>query len=182
MDFGIRFFLTRMIPGFAPAVGIPFPVSPVSRPCKRRRRKTSAAGAIRWSIRSTRSIARTIRTGISRCWSTGCCPRTGRRCWSRRATSASAERKSEKKSTRPGALFLTEAENRKPKTGTKNYSASFFAPGFVSMLLPKTKKRWYRNSVTKFRIMLSAVTRYSFQPRVSTSQLPSQVLSGVNTA
>lgn len=43
MDYGIRFFLTRMIPGFAPAVGIPFPVSPVSRPGKRRRRKTDAA-------------------------------------------------------------------------------------------------------------------------------------------
>lgn len=43
MDFGIRFFLTRMISGFASAVGIPFPVSPVSRPGKRRRRKKDAA-------------------------------------------------------------------------------------------------------------------------------------------
>lgn len=37
----------------------------------------------------------------------------------------------------------------------------------LSMLLPNTKNRWYRNSVTKLRSMLRTVTRYSFHFRVS---------------
>lgn len=39
-----------------------------------------------------------------------------------------------------------------------------------------------RYSVTKFKSIFITVTRYSFQPQRSTSQLPKMVDSGVNTA
>ena len=55
----------------------------------------------------------------------------------------------------------------------------FFA---LSIDLPKTKNRWYRNSVEKFSSIFTIVTRYSFQPSVSLSQWPSQVDSGVKSA
>ena len=82
-------------------------------------------------------------------------------------------------------MFIPERQKQGPPAKVPEVGASmgvyedFF---FVSMLLPKTKKRWYRNSVTKFTIMFRAVTRYSFQPRSSASQFPTMVLKGVNTA
>ena len=50
------------------------------------------------------------------------------------------------------------------------------------MLPRKTTKVSNRYSVTKLSSMFMTVTRYSFHPQLSTSQLPRIVYSGVNTA
>ena len=60
--------------------------------------------------------------------------------------------------------------------------SSFFARSFVSMLPRNTTNVSNRYSVTKFKSIFITVTRYSFQPQVSTSQLPRRVDRGVNTA
>lgn len=72
-----------------------------------------------------------------------------------------------------------------PETGSFHIyfcAAFFFAASLVSMLPRKTTKVSNRYSVTKLSSMFMTVTRYSFHPQLSTSQLPRIVDSGVNTA
>ena len=63
-----------------------------------------------------------------------------------------------------------------------HFCSSFFARSLVSMLPRNTTNVSNRYSVTKFKSIFITVTRYSFQPQRSTSQLPKMVDSGVNTA
>ena len=63
-----------------------------------------------------------------------------------------------------------------------HFCSSFFARSLVSMLPRNTTNVSNRYSVTKFKSIFITVTRYSFQPQLSTSQLPKMVDSGVNTA
>ena len=63
-----------------------------------------------------------------------------------------------------------------------HFCSSFFARSLVSMLPRNTTNVSNRYSVTKFKSIFITVTRYSFQPQLSTSQLPRRVDRGVNTA
>ena len=68
-----------------------------------------------------------------------------------------------------------------PPRGCQRQS-SFFETGAVSMLLPKTKKRWYRNSVTRLQSMFSPSAKTGLQPAVSVRYFTARVERGVNTA
>ena len=106
--------------------------------------------------------------GCDACGGTGCEPGTGRKTCSRCGGSGASE----------SALTEIKSIHRLHSPVDVSFFC-FFARLLVSRLSPKTKKRSYRNSSTKFSAMLMPVTRYSFHPRPSASQFPNSVLAGV---